>query len=245
MLIIHYEPAIPWHGPFAEKMFRGLRNLDFDVDMTSSRRPLGGDCTPILLGTSLWRQIEAAGEYLLVDRCSFGDTSQYVSLVWNGHGRRGDHRVPDDYDASRWERHGVEVHPWRRWSPRRGKVVLCGQAESYCERDLHEWYADMMAQPRHRRPTHFRPHPAAQDATGLPTWQYWDGVERVITLNSSVAVEAILRGIPTEVHDAGGVAYPGFSRGDDRMPWLHWLAWTQWHHDEIAAGEPIGHLFHG
>ena len=29
----------------------------------------------------------------------------------------------------------------------------------------------------------------------------------------------------------------------DRTEWLHWLAWTQWHWNEIAMGTPIKHLF--
>ena len=64
-------------------------------------------------GLSFRRAIEADGPFLLVDRCSFGDPSRWVSLVLGGHGRRGDHRVPEVRDGSRWERHAVGVLPWR------------------------------------------------------------------------------------------------------------------------------------
>lgn len=242
MIVIHCQPNIPWHGPFAERMFRGLQKLDLDVDITSSQQRLGGNVTPVLLGTTCWRSIEASGSYLLVDRCSFGDSERWVSLVWNGHGRRGDHRVPHDVDGERWERIGVEVKPWRRRRLFGGaKRVLCGQTETYSPHfeSIGDWYAAVKG-----GCTHFRPHPALKpNLCNIPLAHTWEDVDQVVTLNSSVAVQAILEGIPTEVHDEGGMAYPGFPRGADRMPWLHWLAWTQWSHDEIEAGEPIAHLF--
>lgn len=234
---IHAEPQIKWQGPFAEKMAAGLKQLGIAFETTNERSRVS-DAPAILLGTTLWREVEATGRYLLVDRCSFGDTNRYVSLVLNGHGRRGDHCAPRHPNPRRWETHGVEVLPWRTGA---GFSVLAGQCEPYSPKwqSMGEWYRSVM-----NVCTHFRPHPAEPiNQTLLPVWSSFEGVSRMVTLNSSVAIDAILRGIPTVVEDEGGMAWPGFRVADDRLPWLHWLAWTQWHHDEIAAGEPIRHLF--
>lgn len=191
---------------------------------------------PILLGTTLWREIERdGGEFLLVDRCSFGDTDRFVSLVWNGHGRRGDHRVPENFDATRWEKHGVELQPWRVEG---SKVLLCGQTETYSPHwsRLDDWYAE-----HGRQATHFRPHPAGANTTSLPTERSFEEVREAITLNSSVGVQCVLAGIPTQVHDEGGMAW-GVPPHTDRLPWCHWLAWTQWSDDEIREGVPWAFL---
>lgn len=233
---IHVEPRIEWQGPFAHKMATGLRAIGIEPELTTSRTRLDDD-PAIVLGTTLWREVEATGKYLLVDRCSFGDTNKYVSLVWDGHGRRGNHCVPDNYSFSRWTTHGVELAPFTKGT----KVVLCGQAEAYCGRDLHDWY-------RHAPATHFRPHPAAPvNPTLLPEWKSWKDVGLVLTLNSSVAIDALVNGVEANVADEGGMAF-GWNRycihhEDARTDLMRWLAWTQWHHDEIAEGFPIEHIF--
>ena len=101
-----------------------------------------------------------------------------------------------------------------------------------------EWYAS------HHEATHFRPHPAMPvNPTYLPMTHDWDDVKQVITLNSSVAVDAILLGVPTVCEDEGAMAWPGFKNGEDRLPWLHWLAHTQHHHEEIQDGSALRQMF--
>lgn len=243
-VVIHAHPDIPWHRRFAEAAAAGFRACGVSIQVTASRER-GDAGLPLLLGTTFWRGIEATGPYLLVDRCSYGDPGTFVSLVRDGHGRRGDHRVPAHSDASRWEEHGVRVHPWR---PRGDRVVLCGQTETYSPRyrRLAEWYA--VAAPAC---THFRRHPAGPPdapadtaAAALPAADSWDDCGRVVTLNSSVAIDAVLSGIPTVTMDEAAMAWevtshaPAESMMPDRDGWLHWLAWTQWTYEEIREGVP-------
>lgn len=236
LAVIHAEPRIAWHGPFAQKVSQGLRRLGVAHEVTADRERRDG--LPILLGTTLWRGIEAMGPYLLVDRCSFGDTNHWVSLVRDGHGRRGDHRVPAGAPASRWEwaedAGGVTLYPWSDGR----RVVLCGQHETYSPRwpTPSAWYCTVTA-------THFRSHPAADNPTGLPECRTWRDVGRAVTLNSSVAVHAVLAGVPTVTMDEAAMAWDVTGHTPDevvkppRLPWLHWLAWTQWTHDEVAEGK--------
>ncbi len=243
-VVLHVRPEIPWHQRFATAAAAGLRASGVPFQVTASRER-GDVGLPVLLGTTFWRDIEAAGPYLLVDRCSFGDPGAFVSLVRDGHGRRGDHRVPEHPDASRWQRHGVTVQPW---DARGDRVVLCGQTETYSPRyrRMADWYSAVAP-----ACTHFRPHPASRPgsvvgtaAAPLPKADSWDSCGRAITLNSSVAVEAVLAGIPTVTMDEAAMAWdvtahvPEETMTPDRDGWLHWLAWTQWTYDEIGEGAP-------
>jgi len=250
-VVIHAEPNISWQPVFAEKMKQGLKAIGINSSISPSR--WRDSDIAILLGTTCWRNIETSGDYLLVDRASWGDP-EYVSLVWNGHGMRGDHCVPE----LRMLRPTPELQPWRMeyvYTNESGveavtnnwpRDVLCGQTETYSPsyKDLDAWYSQVDA-------THFRKHPAGDNPTGLPLVKNWDEVGLCITLNSSVAVDAVIAGIPTVTMDGASMAWHVTSHRQDqiimpdRQPWLEWLAWTQWTHDEIREGKPIKHLFEG
>lgn len=243
-VVIHARAEIPWHGRFVAAAAEGLRTLGVPFAVTDSpaRCDIG---LPLLLGTTYWRAIEAEGPYLLVDRCSFGDPGRFVSLVRDGHGRRGDHRVPLHLDGSRWKRHGVPVLPWQA---RGERVILCGQTETYAPRyrRVADWYDLVAGGCSHfRRHPASRPNPAIDGAAGrLLETTSWESAGRAVTLNSSVAVEAVLLGIPTVTMDEAAMAWDVTAHAahetvtPDRAAWLHWLAWTQWSYDELKEGRP-------
>jgi hypothetical protein len=245
LVIIHVHPGVAWQVAFARLAAEGLRAAGISFDFTVSPRRVGSGL-PILLGTTFWRAVEADGPFLLVDRCSFGDPTTWVSLVRDGHGRRGDHRVPETRDGSRWKRCACTVEPWI--PPMSGRVILCGQQESFSPhyQQISDWY-DVAAPGC----THYRRHPAVKPADAanaaaqrLPAATDWRDTARAVTLNSSVAVDTVLRGIPTVTMDEAAMAWdvsghtPAEEIRPDRTEWLHWLAWTQWHHDEISEGTP-------
>lgn len=227
---IHYDPVIRWQADRLPAFCNCLNNLGITYKVTTSRQKISD--YSILFGTTLWRQVESEPGFLLVDRASIGDP-HYVQLVWNGHGRRGDHKVPDGIDDSRWNQLGVDI---RR--PVNGYLdtVICGQTETYSPdwSNMNDWYSSIEGA------THFRPHPSRnrENPTGLPFKRDW-ALDKYHVLNSSVGVDAIIRGLHVKIHDAGSLAY-GI---DDLTAWSHWLAWTQWNWSEIASGLPISHLF--
>ena len=224
---IHCNPKVEWQAKRADCFADGLTALGIDNYCTSSRSRV--EDIAILFGTTFWRDIEADGEYLLVDRASIGDP-EYVQLVWNGHGRRGDHMVPDGINATRWKALCVELE---QPLPYYQDIVLCGQTETYSPKfaQIEDWYATV------KDATHFRPHPAGNNPTGLPVKKDWCASFHV--LNSSVGIEAVIRGCHVVIHDEGCMAF-GIT---DREQWATWLAWTQWRWNEIRAGAPIKHLF--
>jgi hypothetical protein len=243
-VIIHAEPAIRWHALFAPKVAEGLRSAGVPYMLTRSRERID-EGLALLLGTTSWRQVEASGPFLLFDRCSFGKPSEWMTIVLNGHGRRGDHRTPDVHDASRWERHRVELADWIMGGSR---TILCGQTETYSPHytTMDAWYGEVAG-----RCTHFRPHPAARAedrhsrlCSSLAHTTSWDDARVAVTLNSSVAVDAVLSGIPAVTMDEAAMAWDVTSHSPEdvvtpaRDEWLHWLAWTQWTHDEIRSGVP-------
>ena len=229
MIAIHYEPNVPWQKLRVQQFSSGLTALGLSHEITTSRARVSDHA--ILFGTTFWRRIEDGEPWLLVDRASVGDP-EFVSLVWNGHGQRGNHCVPDVIDGSRWNDLGVDLHPQQIPF---GDTVICGQTEPYSPHwnTMAEWYDTLIGA------THFRPHPAGNNPTRLPVKRGWDANFHV--LNSSIAVEAAIRGCPLVVHDEGCMAH-GIK---DREHWAHWLAWTQWNWHEIESGEPIKHLFEG
>jgi hypothetical protein len=247
LAVIHCEPAIPWQPRRAAFFAEGFKAAGIEVEITSDRFR-HGEGFPVLLGTSMWRDIEGDdGEYLLVDRCSFGSTETSVQLVWNGHGRRGDHRVPENIDASRWEKHGVEVKEWIApdcaWRELVGRyeIVVCGQTETYSPDwpTLPLFYSSVGM-----NATAFRPHPAGGEWEQLKTLRTWENVAAGIVLNSSVGCEMLMRGIRTWALDAGAMCFPVASNEPtmDIESWCHWLAWTQWTDDEIKEGKPWAYL---
>jgi hypothetical protein len=223
---IHREPGVAWQARRASDFSEGLAALGIPHVLTNSRHRISD--VAILFGTTFWKAIEDDGQWLLVDRASIGDPD-YVSLVWNGHGRRGDHRVPKDHDDSRWKALGVELLPQEY----DGKnVVICGQTATYSPLwdRIEDWYASIPDA------THFRRHPAGTNPTGLPEKTDWIDSQFHV-LNSSVAVQAAILGKRVTVHDEGCMAYGA----EDREAWARWLAWTQWRWEEIRSGIP--HLF--
>ena len=239
---IHCNPSVAWQAKRAPQMLAGLKALGIPAHITTNRQR--ESLNAIILGTTFFRGVECCapeGDTLLVDRASVGDPD-YVQLVWNGHGRRGDHKVPERRH-DRWQKMKVPMYPWQGCG---NKVVLCGQTETYSPHYGHliDWYAEMAP-----HATHFRHHPAGGNPTDLPSHLDWSDVGMVIVLNSSVGVESVLNGIPTVTMDEGSLAWevtshqPGTFYTPDRTEWCQWLAWTQWHWDEIEAGLPIRHLF--
>jgi hypothetical protein len=238
--VIHCNPGIAWQVKRGAYFAEGFRRCGIPCRLTESRTREGPG-VPVLLGTTFWRQIEAdGGEYLLVDRCSFGDTERFMSLVWGGHGRRGLHPMPEHPSPARWERIGTPLKPWKA---RGSRVVLCGQTESFSPHyaTLKDWYEHVPTA------THFRKHPSGDNPTGLP-----DAVDflnaTAVTLNSSVGVQCVLDGIPTVTMDEAAMAW-GVTGHDlahvitpNRQQWCEWLSYTQWSDDEIREGTPWAFL---
>lgn len=191
---------------------------------------------------------------LVMERGYVGNRQAWTSLAWNGLNNRGTvARVPDD-GGERFDRyhHGL-LEPW---NPDGDYILLIGQVSDAMsildEQGLANWYAAQTN--RHwDAPVRFRPHPHAhviapvREVPGAPViGGDFKGViqraSKVVTLNSSAAVDALLAGKPTEVFDAGSMAWPCAAEGVDRQAWANKLAWRQWSTDEISSGAAFDYV---
>lgn len=233
---IHHNPRIKWQRERVGQFETGLVKLGFEVCVSNSRDRVSED-PAVLFGTTFFKAIEDDHPWMLVDRASYGDPD-FVQLVWNGHGQRGDHMVPDGYTADRFKSHGITLQPWKRGRLR----VLCGQEQPYAPITLEEWYAKEAP-----ACSAFKPHPSVNDSyPGLKKVKNFDDWGYAVVLNSSVGVECLIRGIPVQECDQGSMLFGHFrfiDRENERRRFFEWLAWTQWRWEEIEQGEPIRHLF--
>lgn len=228
LVLIHAEPQIRWHGPWSQAFIEGLRSLGIKASTTTSRHRESD--VAVLLGTTYWKALEDdGGRFLMVDRCQYGDAEKWVTLGWNGRGRAA--QYPERINPKRWKKYGVELKPWQADGR---DVVLCGELPEP---------PDLMQVAK--TCTHWRGHPARpQNDTPLPAKRDWLNVGQAVTWRSSVAVQAVMDGIPTVTLNQRNMAWDVSSHqvGEiwtgDRTKWCHWLAWCQWSFDEIKEGIP-------
>ena len=185
----------------------------------------------------------------------FGQRLDFVSLGCNGLNGRADFRNQDSI-GDRWEKHGVEVKPWKHDGD---YILICGQIQGDAAvqgldlkseyRIIAEYLADVTS-----RPLLFRPHPMSGGAStpkgiDVSTGLLADdlaGARTVVTLNSNSGVDAVLNGVQTITLNNGAMCreVSGHNLNAvednnkfDRTQWLDNLAYCQWTHDEIESGE--------
>lgn len=238
--------GLPHHKLLLAAFQEGMAKLGFDPVHRKGKRDDEKDDPGfhVLIGTSFWRNIEY-GDYLMVDASPFdllGDVENHVSLLWGGHpALRGDHMVPEGFTPDRWESFGIRAAPmdYRK----NGKVVLCGQTEPYCDKyeALSHWYMEVDSKVKC---THFKPHPRGGGWGGAPVYSGdFTDVRTAHVLNSSVSVKAFLGGACVVGWDDACLTNKAYAENWSQKEFLAWAAWTSWSHAEIAAGEPIKHLF--
>lgn len=228
LAVIHADRGIPWHGAWADALRSGLRKIGWETVETTSRvRQREG--VPVLLGTTLWKEIQQTYGWLILDRAFFGDPD-YARFAWNGN----DHRVPAGYGPERFAEMGFELES----RPKGSRHILCGQDQSTTDADLADYYRHTCS----KFPiTHFKPHPAIPgNPTVHPTTQTLDDAHTIYTYSSTVAFEAIMKGIDVIVADE---KHPMNIMQMNRQKLFEFLAWTQYNLQEVSDGDSIEHLF--
>lgn len=183
---------------------------------------------------------------------------EWCSLAIDGFNGRGKF-APRGDNGERWER--FFSHHLRPWRTEPGMyALLIGQVpndSALLGTDIVAWAQEQTDRLRtlgHR--VIYRPHPSATtpcpEGAILSTNTLAEdlkGADRVVTFNSTTAVEAVLAGIPTVTLDEGSIAYPMTSHDvadplvrPDRTGWCHDLAWRQWSLEEFASGEAWAHV---
>lgn len=239
---------------------KGMRLLS-DTPSIFSKRKLSETDLAVFWS---WKQPEIAaaiidsGRHVLVmERGFLQPRNEWVSLAIDGFNNRGKFAPAPDGGA-RWQR--LFAHHLKPWRSGGDYALLIGQVPGDAAlngTDIVAWaatQAQKLIDLGHK--VVYRPHPEGPTpcppGASLSTRSLVDdlaGAERVVTYNSTTAVEAILAGIPTVVSDEGTVAYPMCSHQleaplarPDRSAWCHDIAWRQWSIDELADGTAWSHV---
>jgi len=204
-------------------------------------------------------QLEHSADYLVMERGYFNDRKKYTGLGFNGLNGRAEF-LAENMPPDRWEKHGVEIKPWRM---KGDYILLMGQVsgdQSLYGKDPRHWYEKTMNEIKAITdiPVYYRPHPLSRKYDGIlqcdgcMTDTLADAFSKaivVITYNSNSGVDAILNGIPVIAMDQGSMAWD-MARHEitnefsipDRKQWLYDLAYKEWTINEIEPGEAWDHL---
>lgn len=169
------------------------------------------------------------------------------------------------FDASRWNRLGIELAPWRGAGE---KIIFAGSSEKY-----HEFYGivdpTQYAQKMVKRiagqtnlPIIYRPKPSWDEAVpiegtkfsrGGPIASLLQGAHTLVTHGSNAVFEAVIAGVPCVVlgdavakhissTDIMEVASPRLANEAERLQMMHALAFCQWTIGEMRSGEAWEHI---
>lgn len=167
------------------------------------------------------------------------DKTMYA-ISAHGHNGSGWFPIGDDAKA-RFERLGIEIKPMRE--PTQGGVIVVrgqrgiGSAAMASPRNWHDKHAKMLRARGAR--VQVVPHPgdkgkleadlaALANANALHIW------------SSAMGVRALCEGVPVVYHAPRWIC-AGWQLGGREWA-LHQMACGQWHHEEIATGEPFARL---
>lgn len=270
-VVLHSEPALRWQKLYQSYLADGLEAQGHIAKITHDRHNAvaQGDEVPLLLGCNCFGDVQTkyASEgrnYLMVNRAFWGDPTS-VSIGWNGFNGNAEYCIPADAP-----RKAVPAHRPLRTVDGGHFAVIMGQLHRHTLNyaSLNAWYSSAVkdiAAAYPGMPIHFRPHPANPNAgwaslycDNRPLDYVLEDAALVATLNSTVAVDALLAGVPTAAYDPGSPAHPysrlqgpaaaavGLRMHAHRMDeWLQDLACAQWTTAEIQAGLPWLQLLHG
>jgi hypothetical protein len=250
---------LPWQRRYFEYFRRGFTAHGLIVRKSSVDKP-DNQAINVIFGPNSWqnthRQCKRNGVPLLtVNRCFLGDFNDNVAVGWDDFNGLADFRTEGEIDPARYvtlasfeglpqiveyEEHDGPLLVLGDYDPGNTAMLLSQIAEALKGGDAV-----------------FRPHPGRKNETRLPTApaalaDAIDFCAIAFAYSTTATVETILRGRRAVVLSARNIAYAVAERWDghrvhfrnlDPMPWLHRLAWSQWHFTEVDSGDFWRHLY--
>jgi len=203
------------------------------------------------------RAFEAAGGRVLVCEEAYlrriGGEAAFA-LALHDHNGAGRWRTGG---AERWASFGISLRPWRR----AGSHILVTEQRgigSFRMASPPLWHDDASSRLKRvsKRSILFRAHPKSRLYPELAKTQgsldeALAGAHGLVTWAGSVAVQALIQGVPVFYEAPNIVCAGACARGiqgieapayPDRLPAMERLAWAQWTVSEIAGGGPFDWL---
>jgi len=245
-IVIHMRPTIPWHKRWVKFFVTGFKKHGIDVVVSSSAQVTRGCDIAILFGPNMWKAIESSGvSYLMVNRKFFGVeehvAGDIVAMGWNGFNGPATFCV-EDVSPDRLRKFLDPEKEIQEWKSGGTNILICGQADlgrctSYS--NLEKWYNQVKITVNSL--VKFRSHPTRKKL--IPLDEELENVKVAITLNSLVAIEILMAGIPVISMDENSPVYgvTGHSLNDikypNRLELFQYLAHCQWYYTEIESGK--------
>ena len=266
------EHRIYWCGAFAEGL--KIHGVDFTLEAYNAK-DIECDLSVCwgMKRPCVKKQKEDGKRFLILENGYWPDRRQWyedkydkdhkseISIGYdglNGYANFYNQNSPDD----RWKRHWDLM---KQWSPGNKYVVVMGQVSgdaSVSHVNINEWYNETIDELlKLDVPVVFRQHPVGQLPKDLSIprlrgdlGECLKGARVVVTFNSNVAVEAVLRGVPAVSMDRGSMAWDvsGHELRDvldppcvNRWQWACNLAYCSWSYREIESGLAWEHIRQG
>lgn len=223
----------------------GLKRLGYTISDARARCLFGGPDDLLVLWNKkagaeeqeadAW---EKAGGTVIVMENGYLQKTDKTTYAISTHGHNGSGWFPVG-DEDRFSKLGFEIKPWRMGG---AYTLVCAQRGigSRLMASPPQWaekFAKKLQQAgRHVR---IRQHPG-NFAPKVPLLDDLAAAVSVAIWSSGAGVRALVEGLPVH-HDAPHWICEGWSLGD-RFPALNRMAHGQWHHEEIATGEPFARM---
>ena len=222
----------------------------------------------VIFANNSWKttmqQCQRRGYPLItVGRCFFGSRFDMVAIGWDDFNGLADFCINDgDAPSDRWEKHGWNI-PFSIRERAKGKegghILVCGEF-----RPMGNWYASLREElPQDK--VRFRPHPfvAGQDVAGWKNAEVvgQDDLHRLlkkasvcVSFDSISGCDAVFSGVPSIAYgensmarDVSWTSWTQYQAANvipkmEVEDWAHRLAYCQWSHAEITAGDFWEHL---
>lgn len=234
-VVIHTNQSLAHQVDWGEALEAGLRRHRIQPLNTGSPTEPGD--VHIVQGPhfalQVWRHHPAV---IWLDRCFYADPYSWVSLGWLR--PDGGRDFPAARRSDRWEAHEdqiVRLQPWKEG----GDTVVFGDFASQAPA--------LLSAIREHGAAAYRPHPSAPGWPACPVPELRETLQKtlsraalVVGWGSTALPAAVLAGVRVRCLDPRNVAALA---GEARLPWCHWLAYTQWHRDEVARGDWVPWLW--
>lgn len=243
-IILHAKKAAPpWHPRYTRAFVDGFEGYGIAVEVCERDLVQRGTHKDIhvLFGPNYWsKTFRDADRVLCVDRCSFGNENDNVTIGWNGWKGFGIYPTALSNEAQRrYAKYRDTLPEANRHVGKPGKyAVLIGEYPSACDdqNGIKKFYEDCIEDAKKEGlRLVLRPHPHHTPRLGLDVEPRADiyRAAKVYTYASSFGVQARLTGANV-VAGPGSLAYR-YQKQD--VSWRLWLPFTQWHISEIESGE--------
>lgn len=248
---------------------RGIRSCGEDVSESEVRLqyPIYGinDCDVLVVWSMKHRKcikpaIDAGKDILICEHGYIGDRQEWISTGWNDINGKAEFTIGD---KPRWKKIWSE-DILKPWNMDYDHALIIGQVTKDASlrdcKDIKAWYKEMTNDCLAMGlPVIFRRHPEDKRLSKnyCPKGATLDCSESinkamenalVVTYSSNVGVLAVLAGHPVIAWNQTSMIYNLAAKSledvksFDREPWLHRMAYCQWHVDELEDGSAWRHL---